>query len=256
MDNKKKKNLLMKLGILLGLVLLYFLIPGFRNSINNIASMLARLDIEEVKNYIKSFGAWAPIISILLMMFQSIAAPLPAFVITFANAWIFGWAFGAFISWTGAMFGAVMCFYISKFYGRPVAEKIIGKKALDMTDKFFDKYGKYAILIARLLPFISFDAISYAAGLTEMSFWSFFWATGIGQLPATIVYSILGQNIGKVAKLGLWIVCGVAALIVLAVAVKKYVMDKKKKEEDNIKESSNEESTEETSIEHKEILKQ
>lgn len=96
-----------------------------------------------------------------------------------------------------------------------------------MTDKFFDKYGKYAILIARLLPFISFDAISYAAGLTEMSFWAFFWATGIGQLPATIVYSILGQNIGNIAKMGLWIFSGVVALIVFAIAVKKYLMDKK-----------------------------
>lgn len=96
-----------------------------------------------------------------------------------------------------------------------------------MTDKFFDKYGKYAILIARLLPFISFDAISYAAGLTEMSFWAFFWATGVGQLPATIVYSILGQNIGNIAKMGLWIFSGVVALIVFAIAVKKYLMDKK-----------------------------
>lgn len=60
-----------------------------------------------------------------------------------------------------------------------------------------------------------------------MSFWAFFWATGIGQLPATIVYSILGQNIGNIAKMGLWIFSGVVALIVFAIAVKKYLMDKK-----------------------------
>ncbi|KGO14421.1 TVP38/TMEM64 family protein [Clostridium botulinum] len=231
MDQKKKKSLIIKLGFLLGIILLYFLVPGFKNGVNKIASMLARLNIEEVKDYIKSFGVWAPLISMALMMFQSIAAPLPAFIITFANAWVFGWAFGALMSWTGAMMGAALCFYISKFYGRPVAEKIIGKKALDMTDKFFDKYGKYAILIARLLPFVSFDAISYAAGLTEISFWAFFWATGVGQLPATIVYSILGQNIGNMAKMGLWIFSGVVALIVFAIAIKKYLMDKKNKED-------------------------
>ncbi|GAA0746059.1 TVP38/TMEM64 family protein [Clostridium oceanicum] len=229
--DKKKRNLLVKIGFLLLILLMYFLVPSFKDGINNIAIMLSKLDIEEVKNYIKSFGALAPFVSILLMMFQSIAAPLPAFIITFANAWVFGWAFGAFISWTGAMLGACMCYFISKMYGRPVVEKIIGKKAIDMTDKFFDKYGEYAILIARLLPFISFDAISYAAGLTTMTFWSFFWATGIGQLPATIVYSILGQNIGKVAKLGLWVVCGVIALIALAFAIRKYLLDKKNKKE-------------------------
>lgn len=231
--DQKKRNLSIKLGLVLGIIILYFFVPGFKNRVNKAASMLTRLNIEEVKDYIKSFGIWAPLISILLMMFQSIAAPLPAFIITFANAWLFGWAFGALISWTGAMMGAVLCFYISKFYGRPVAQKIVGKKALDMTDRFFDKYGKYAILIARLLPFVSFDAISYAAGLTEMSFWSFFWATGVGQLPATIVYSLLGQNIGSMAKMGLWIFCGVIALIVFAIAIKKYLMDKKKKEDKN-----------------------
>ncbi|WP_251860442.1 TVP38/TMEM64 family protein [Clostridium sp. Marseille-Q2269] len=230
---QKKRNLSIKLGLVLGVIILYFFVPEFKNGVNKVASMLTRLNIEEVKDYIKSFGIWAPLISILLMMFQSIAAPLPAFIITFANAWLFGWAFGALISWTGAMMGAVLCFYISKFYGRPVAQKIVGKKALYMTDKFFDKYGKYAILIARLLPFVSFDAISYAAGLTEMSFWSFFWATGVGQLPATIVYSLLGQNIGSMAKMALWIFCGVIALIVIAIAIKKYLMDKKKKEDKN-----------------------
>jgi uncharacterized membrane protein YdjX (TVP38/TMEM64 family) len=126
------------------------------------------------------------------------------------------------------MLGAILCYYISKFYGRPAAEKFVGKKALDASDKFFDKYGPFAILIARLLPFISFDAVSYASGLTNISLWSFLWSTGLGQLPATIVYSVLGQNIDKASKLGLWIVCGVAALIAFALAVKKYIDEKHK----------------------------
>lgn len=67
-----------------------------------------------------------------------------------------------------------------------------------------------------------------------MSFWAFFWATGIGQLPATIVYSILGQNIGNIAKMGLWIFSGVVALIVFAIAVKKYLMDKNKEDKAKI----------------------
>ena len=39
---------------------------------------------------------------------------------------------------------------------------------------------------------MSFDAVSYFAGLTPIKFWPFFIATGIGQLPATIVYSYVG----------------------------------------------------------------
>lgn len=228
---KLKKSTLIKLGFLLLIICLYLFIPQVRSTVNQMVVLFSMLDIGTMKEYIKSFGAWAPVVSLILMMFQSIAAPLPAFIITFANAWLFGWFFGAILSWSGAMLGAILCYYISKLYGRPTAEKFVGTKALDISDKFFDKYGPYAILIARLLPFISFDAVSYAAGLTTMSLWNFLWSTGLGQLPATIVYSVLGENIDKASKLGLWVVCGVAALIAFAFAVKKYIDEKHKNKE-------------------------
>ncbi|MTI65335.1 MAG: TVP38/TMEM64 family protein [Firmicutes bacterium] len=187
------------------------------------------LDVSVIKGYILSFGIWAPIVSFSLMIFQSIAAPLPAFLITFANAGLFGFIKGAMLSWISAMAGATLCFYIAKFYGRDVVEKLTSKLALESIDEFFDKYGKYAILIARLLPFMSFDIVSYAAGLTSMSFWSFFIATGLGQLPATIIYSYVGgMLVGGVKKFvfGLLILFAMSILILL---LKKIWNEKKVK---------------------------
>ena len=71
----------------------------------------------------------------------------------------------------------------------------MSRGALASVDRWFTKYGKNAILICRLLPFVSFDYISYAAGITGMSFLDFFIWTGIGQLPATIVYSYVGSTL-------------------------------------------------------------
>ncbi|KDR95109.1 SNARE associated Golgi protein [Peptoclostridium litorale DSM 5388] len=135
------------------------------------------------------------------MIFQSVAAPLPAFLVTFANAAIFGWFWGALLSWSSAMAGAVICFFIAKVYGREVVEKFTGMYALENVDEFFDRYGSYAVLIARLLPFMSFDIVSYAAGLMSMSFWTFVWATGLGQMPATIIYSYIGGMLTGSAKI-------------------------------------------------------
>ena len=101
---------------------------------------------------------------------------------------------------------------------RDAAEKLTSKAGLEQIDGFFDKYGRNTILICRLLPFVSFDIVSYAAGLTSMSFWSFFVATGIGQLPATIVYSYVGGMLTGGAKLfvtGLMILFALSALIVM-----------------------------------------
>jgi uncharacterized membrane protein YdjX (TVP38/TMEM64 family) len=154
--------------------------------------ILSMLDVDAAKGYILSFGIWAPIVSFLLMILQAVLAPLPAFIITFANAALFGWVKGALLSWTSAMAGAALCYAIARIYGRTVVEKFTTRSALKEVDLFFEKHGKWAVLIARLLPFVSFDIVSYAAGLTAMGFWEFFWATGLGQLPATIVYSYVG----------------------------------------------------------------
>ena len=222
-----KKSTWIKLGVLVALIALYF-VPPINQTVKRVIFLFSMLDVEAIKAYILSFGIWAPIISFLLMVFQSIAAPLPAFLITFANAGLFGWVRGAILSWTGAMAGAILCFYISKIYGRTTVEKLTSKFALEEVDKFFDKYGNYAILIARLLPFISFDIISYGAGLTSIGLWSFLWATGLGQLPATIVYSYVGGMLtGGVQKFatGLFILFAISILVFL---LRKVWNDKKR----------------------------
>ena len=63
---------------------------------------------------------------------------------------------------------------------------------------------------------MSFDLISYAAGLTSMSFISFFIATGIGQLPATIVYSYVGEMLTGGAKL---MMTGLLTLFALSILI-------------------------------------
>lgn len=225
---KYKEDKILKIGVLLVVIGLYFLVPAVKINVNQAIFILKNVDVDLARGYILGFGMWAPVVSFLLMILQSIAAPLPAFIITFANAGLFGWVKGALLSWTSSMAGAALCFFIAKFYGRTVVMKLTGKYALDSVDDFFDRYGKYTILIARLLPFISFDIVSYAAGLTSMSFFSFFVATGIGQLPATIIYSYIGSMLTGTTKtivVGLLILFSISVLIFL---FKKIWNDKKK----------------------------
>ncbi len=219
-----------KLLLLIIIGCLYFFIPFIRINVNQAFFILSNVDVEMARGYILSFGIWAPIVSFFLMIFQSVAAPLPAFIITFANAGIFGWVYGAILSWSSAMAGAALCFYIARYLGRDTVVKFTSNKALNNIDNFFKHYGKYAILIARLLPFVSFDIVSYAAGLTSMGFWPFFIATGIGQLPATIVYSYVGGMLtGGVRTMvfGLLILFALSTLIVL---MKNIWKDKKLEE--------------------------
>ncbi len=233
-NEQKKVNWIKRIVLIVLLVVAvgsYHLIPSVNQWLNKIIKMFATGDFTVVRDFVASYGAYAAVISFLLMIFQSLAAPLPAFLITFANANLFGWWKGAILSWSSAMAGAVICFYIARILGRDAAEKLTSKGGLAQIDKFFEKYGRNTILICRLLPFVSFDIVSYAAGLTSMSFTSFFVATGIGQLPATIVYSYVGGMLTGGAKMmvtGLMILFALSALIVMLKQI--YTSKQKKKE--------------------------
>jgi uncharacterized membrane protein YdjX (TVP38/TMEM64 family) len=232
--SRSRKLGMQTLFTMIALFLLFYLGQGtIQSSINHSISFLKDADVLGFKNYLLSFGPMAAVVSAFLMVFQSIVAPLPAFVITFANGLLFGWIFGAILSWSSAMLGAILCFYVAKFLGRPVVEKMVTKKALQWWDRFFDKYGKHAVFIARLLPIVSFDLVSYAAGVTSISFWEFFWATGLGQLPATILYSYLGQNATSTVKILFFLFTIVIALAVIGVILSPKWKSRKGKQGDN-----------------------
>lgn len=225
-QNKKKAVLI---GIILFSLIIYLGVPFVRDSVNEAVQVLSSSGIDGVIEYIRGFGVYAAVVSFLLMVLQSLISPIPAFLITLANAAVFGWVKGALLSWSSAMVGAIMCFYIAKILGRDVVEKFTSKRSLESVDTFFEKYGKYAILVARLLPFMSFDLVSYAAGLTSMSFLSFVVATGIGQFPATIVYSYVGGTLtGGAQKLMIGLLVLFSLSIIIYVA-KRIYNDKKQK---------------------------
>lgn len=183
-------------------------------------------------DYIRSYGPYAMAISFALMVFSSVVAPLPAFLITFSNAAIFGWWQGAILSWSSAMAGAALCFSIARALGRDTVERFAGRGALAGVEDYFAKYGSRTILICRLLPFVSFDAVSYFAGLTPVTFASFFIATGIGQLPATVVYSYVGGMLTGGVKYFVTALLCIFALSILVMIVKNIYTERQEKKGD------------------------
>lgn len=228
--NTTYKNWIIKIGIIGVAAGTYYFVPAVHSAVNKAIFILSMVDIPAAREFILSFGIWAPIISFILMMLQSLIAPLPAFILTFANAGIFGWIKGALLSWSSAMAGAALCFAISRVYGRGFVEKLTSRSALKQVDIFFERYGKFAVLVARLLPFVSFDIVSYAAGLTSMGFWEFFWATGLGQLPATIIYSYVGGMLVGSVKTFVFALLSLFALSIIIFVVRQIWTEKSKKQ--------------------------
>jgi len=73
------------------------------------------------------------------------------------------------------------------------------------------------VFVLRLIPVVSFDVISYAAGLTRIPFWKFLLATALGMAPGTFAFVYLG---GASPGPGLYAALG--GLAVLAIAAYAY----------------------------------
>jgi uncharacterized membrane protein YdjX (TVP38/TMEM64 family) len=161
------------------------------------------------------------------MVLQALVAPVPSFLITFAN----GLAFGVFWGWMLSLFGhvlaAAVCFGISRSLGRVPVEVLVGRTGLQSADRWFARWGVYAVFVGRLIPGVAFDVISYAAGLTRMRFRNFIFATTLGIFPQTFLYSYLGQRAPEYVRLFL-VTSGLVVAGVVAVAVVRYRRERRR----------------------------
>lgn len=169
--------------------------------------------IEGMVAQIRSWGPWAALGSIALMVIHSFL-PFPAEIITLANGMVFGPLWGTVITWVGAMLGAISTFALVRLLGRPFVHRMLAESQLRRLAEWSATSGGMALLMGRLIPVIAFNLLNYSAALTEISWWTFIWATGLGILPLTILLNVFGSSILTMAQ-SFWIWLPLGALAVL-----------------------------------------
>ena len=99
------------------------------------------------------------------------------------------------VSALGSTVGGVIAFYIARKGGKKLVRRFIGEKWMERLDRWFEKWGWSVVVFGRAAPFISSDAIAYAAGITKMTLRVFFPLALIGALIRSIILVFLGQTI-------------------------------------------------------------
>jgi uncharacterized membrane protein YdjX (TVP38/TMEM64 family) len=169
--------------------------------------------VKDTVTLFRSWGAWAVLGSIGLMIAHSFL-PFPAEIIACANGMVFGPMWGAVITWVGAMLGASAGFGLVRLMGRPFLERILSPRRRAQMADWSRDYGGRTLLTSRLIPVIAFNLINYAAALTNISWWTFLWATGIGILPLTILLAIMGDRMLTLPGWA-WLLLAAAALLLI-----------------------------------------
>ena len=149
---------------------------------------------ERLSGIVKELGLIGPVAIISLIAFAIIITPIPSAPVAIVSGALYGHTFGTIYVVIGALSGALCAFMISRKLGY---DYINGKLHQQMPEKIFGSQNTLMMIVfvTRLAPFISFDVISYAAGLTKLTLLRFTLATLMGIIPISFVLAHLGSEV-------------------------------------------------------------
>jgi len=154
-----------------------------------------------VTEVIGSYGVWAVFI---LMVLESACIPVPSEAIMLFGGFLAGQGkttlFAVIVAGVaGNLVGSWIAYWVGLKKGRDWALQWhwlhITPERLDKADRWFERYGSWAVLIARMLPIIR-TFISFPAGVSRMPFWRFTVLTIIGCIPWVTLLAWLGLLVG------------------------------------------------------------
>jgi len=160
---------------------------GFRNVLENTTLL---------REYIETLGQVGPLVIIVSMTLAIIMSPIPSAPIALVSGALYGHTWGTLYVLIGSTFGAVIAFLIARLLGFDFLERWFkGKLATNWVGSQNTLMG--IVFFSRLMPFISFDIVSYAAGLTAITFWRFIVATIAGIAPASFILAHFGDELSS-----------------------------------------------------------
>lgn len=170
---------------LLALLLSFVLFPSLR-------VFAESLNPERIGEWLDEAGGFAPLLFVILTATAVVVSPIPTLPLDIAAGAFFGPFLGGIYAVGGALLGAIASFLIARLLGRGLIEPILGGH-INFCSECSDKLLTRIVFLSRLLPFVSFDVVSYGAGLTKISVGKFALATGTGMMPLTFAFTYFGS---------------------------------------------------------------
>jgi len=149
----------------------------------------------QVQSIVSGFGIWGPVFLTVMIALGGIIVPLTALPFILAGLPLYGfWATLLFFYLGNTIIAPVVDFYIARRWGRPAVAKLAGKKAVNEMDKIAKTAGWEALIPMRIFGGVLFDSISYAMGLTSISFKKYLIITLLCPIPGHLLMFYLFQK--------------------------------------------------------------
>ncbi|MFO8148122.1 MAG: TVP38/TMEM64 family protein [Bacteroidota bacterium] len=201
---QSKAPLIISVIIIIGLILAYFFIPNVQHFLNEAWNVLSSNDEDRIKIWVDQFGWMGPLVIILAMTLQMFLLVLPSLALMVVSILAYGPVWGSLIVLVAIFTASTVGYAIGRFLGTVIVKKLIGNKTEKKIGDFLEDYGFWAVIITRLNPILSNDAISFVAGVLKMSYWRFIGATMVGISPLILFIAVLGETTDSLKTGLLW----------------------------------------------------
>ncbi|MDP3881098.1 MAG: VTT domain-containing protein [bacterium] len=175
--------------------------------------------------FIKLYPVFAPIIIILLRFSTAVLAPLPGLPISFASIAVLPWWEAWVYNFIGMELGLVAAFFIARKFREPAVRHFAPlEKVHAWQEKISHRKQFWGFAGLRFGTIYVCDFVSYAAGLSRLSFSSFLIITLMIDIPLSLIFFFFG---GIALRYGVYIFVGFILLSVLTMLGWKYFKGKK-----------------------------
>lgn len=177
-----------------------------------------QLEPARLQALVESAGVFGPLLHIAAFAVATVLF-VPGVIFALSGGALFGPVWGTLWNVLGASIGAALSFLIA----RHLAADLVARRSAGIARRLVDGVeaeGWRFVAVARLIPFVPFNALNYALGTTRIGFAQYLLATLVCMIPGSAAYSWLGHA-GKEALAGdasaiRWTLLALGALALMA----------------------------------------
>ncbi len=152
--------------------------------------------ILHLRSQVLELGFWGQFAYVLIYA-AIVSLGLPNMPFQLAAGALYGIGVSFVMMIVGVNLGALGAFFIARRLGRHGVEELFGHRLIEL-NRSIEKGGFRFVLILRLIPFMPFNAVNYAAGISRLKLRDYLLANLVGMIPLTTVHVILGSAAGEI----------------------------------------------------------
>jgi uncharacterized membrane protein YdjX (TVP38/TMEM64 family) len=154
---------------------------------------------EDIRQYVKDFGIWAPLIFIVLYSLGTFFIPATPFML--AAGILFGFEYGLIYTIVSGFLSSTFVFIISRRLGKEWVEKILEHRYLKYLNKYNQRLERGAIwdiMLLRMTPIMPFNALNVLMGVSKITIKDYVIGTLLGLIPSNVLTVYIGAFITKI----------------------------------------------------------